>query len=280
MCSNRIIKALLLLSSLAASAAFSPTQCNVGNHLNSLGRNLPRLVQPAAINKKVRKHGDHSTTKLNSVVEIVGTSPEPIHTAFSLATFGPQPFWVLMILLPKSDLTKKVMGTMGTCHRFLLVDTCLHYSDVDFQFFLASLDVVLFFALLHFSIVTSSIVQSGATAPLLEFNNVFDPSGDPQAAFMNMVSNYPNFVAEGMSDCFLCLSSKSAAAFVLSHAIWLVHRMVACADLGFVRWTLGLARWAAPWGFYFSFCIVLQSYRPSGSAPSLGYLSSDWKGFH
>lgn len=45
--------------------------------------------------------------------------------------------------------------------------------------------------------MASSIVQPGATAPLLEFNDVFDPSGDPQAAFMNMVTNYPNFVAEG-----------------------------------------------------------------------------------
>jgi hypothetical protein len=50
--------------------------------------------------------------------------------------------------------------------------------------------------LLHFFIVSASIVQPGATAPLLEFNDVFDPSKDSQAAFMNMVTNYPNFVAE------------------------------------------------------------------------------------
>lgn len=37
------------------------------------------------------------------------------------------------------------------------------------------------------------------TAPLSEFNNVFDPFGDPQLAFQNMVSNYPNFVAEEWS---------------------------------------------------------------------------------
>lgn len=57
-------------------------------------------------------------------------------------------------------------------------------------------DVVIFFALLHFFIVSASIVQPGATAPLLEFNDVFDPAKDSQAAFMNMVTNYPNFVAE------------------------------------------------------------------------------------
>ena len=55
--------------------------------------------------------------------------------------------------------------------------------------------MVIFFALVHF-IVAASIVQPGATAPLLEFNDVFDPSKDSQAAFMNMVTNYPNFVAE------------------------------------------------------------------------------------
>jgi hypothetical protein len=52
-------------------------------------------------------------TSLNGVMEIVGVSPEPIHTAFAFATFGPQPFWLLMILLPKNDITKKVMGSLG-----------------------------------------------------------------------------------------------------------------------------------------------------------------------
>mmetsp|Transcript_9443 Transcript_9443/g.28173 ORF Transcript_9443/g.28173 Transcript_9443/m.28173 type:complete len:253 (+) Transcript_9443:118-876(+) len=102
-------------------------------------------------------------------MDIVGVSPEPIHSAFSFATFGPQPFWLLMILLPNNELTKKVMG---------------------------KLDVVIFFCLVHFFIVSASIVQPGATAPLLEFNDVFDPAKDSQAAFMNMVTNYPNFVAE------------------------------------------------------------------------------------
>lgn len=59
-----------------------------------------------------------------------------------------------------------------------------------------SSDVVIFFALVHFFIVSASIAQPDSTAPLLEFNDVFDPSKDSQAAFMNMVTNYPNFVAE------------------------------------------------------------------------------------
>ena len=68
--------------------------------------------------------------------------------------------------------------------------------NLPIAFFVNWTDVVIFFALLHLFIVGSSIVQPGATAPLLEFNDVFDPSKDSQAAFMNMVTNYPNFVAE------------------------------------------------------------------------------------
>lgn len=59
-------------------------------------------------------------------------------------------------------------------------------------------EVVLLFCLVHFFIVSGSIVTGGseATAPLAEFNSVFDPAGDPQKAFMGMTSSYPNFVAE------------------------------------------------------------------------------------
>ena len=54
-------------------------------------------------------------------------------------------------------------------------------------------------SLIHFSIVGTSIIQPDGTGPLAEFNDVFDPAGDPQLAFMNMVTNYPNFVAEEWS---------------------------------------------------------------------------------
>lgn len=44
-------------------------------------------------------------------------SPEPIHTAFSVATFLPQPFWLLMIVLPNANITRKIMGGLGTYDR-------------------------------------------------------------------------------------------------------------------------------------------------------------------
>ena len=55
------------------------------------------------------------------------TSPEPIHSAFTVATFLPQPFWLLMILAPKAKMTKKIMGGLGVCLCvcMLLCDLCL-----------------------------------------------------------------------------------------------------------------------------------------------------------
>ncbi|GAX18360.1 hypothetical protein FisN_23Hu254 [Fistulifera solaris] len=65
---------------------------------------------------------------------------------------------------------------------------------------MGGLEILLLCALVHFFIVSASLaLGEDATAPLAEFNDVFDPSGDPQAAFMGMTSNYPNFVAEEWS---------------------------------------------------------------------------------
>jgi hypothetical protein len=161
MISKRVFVALLLLGGNAlATLAFSPPSATPSLSTQQQRRRLSTATTSASV------------TQLSAVIDIVGVSPEPIHTAFAFATFGPQPFWVLLILLPKAEITKKIMGNM---------------------------DVVIFFALVHFFIVSASIVQPGATAPLLEFNDVFDPSKDSQAAFMNMVTNYPNFVSEEWS---------------------------------------------------------------------------------
>ncbi len=41
--------------------------------------------------------------------------------------------------------------------------------------------------LVHFFIVTASIVQPDGTAPMAEFADVFDPNGDPQGAMIGMM---------------------------------------------------------------------------------------------
>jgi hypothetical protein len=99
-----------LLAIFSIASAFvgpSPTKFNNRNFVSTTKNEHQQLFPTTT--KSVRP-----STELNAIIDIVGVSPEPIHTAFSLATFGPQPFWLLLILLPKSEITKKLMGTMGT----------------------------------------------------------------------------------------------------------------------------------------------------------------------
>lgn len=94
-----------------------------------------------------------------------GTSD--IATAFNVATFLPQPFWLLMILAPNSDLTKKLMGSWFS---------------------------LLSFSLVHLFIVIVSASQEDGTAPIAEFSKVFDPAGNPLQGMLGMMT-YPNFVS-------------------------------------------------------------------------------------
>ena len=96
---------------------------------------------------------------------------ENIKQAFSVATFFPQIWWLFLIVLPKSGITKKLMG---------------------------GYEILTITSLVHFFIVAASIVQPDGTAPMAEFADVFDPAGDPQKAMVGMMQ-YPNFVSEEWS---------------------------------------------------------------------------------
>ena len=112
-----------------------------------------------------------TSTTLSSLSTIL--SNDNIKQAFSLATFGPQYLWLLMILIPNTKITKQIMGG---------------YTPI------------ILFSLLHLFIVIASASQTNGTAPILEFNGVFDPSpeADPQGAMIHMMT-YPNFVTEEWS---------------------------------------------------------------------------------
>ena len=112
-----------------------------------------------------------SSTSLLSTLSIL--SNDNIKQAFSAATFGPQYLWILMVLFPNTRVTKKIMGGYGG---------------------------IIAFSLVHLFIVIASASQENGTAPLVEFNGVFDPSpdADPQAAMIGMMK-YPNFVTEEWS---------------------------------------------------------------------------------
>lgn len=113
----------------------------------------------------------HSLLDPMLLSSVTDPSPAVIQQAFTAATFFPQPFWLFLVLLPNATFTKRLMGGM---------------------------EIVTLSCLIHFFIVASSIIEPGATAPLEEFSGVFDPSGNPQAAFLGMMK-YPNFVSEEWS---------------------------------------------------------------------------------
>ena len=112
---HRAIKLTAFVASLVASilassgaTAFVAAPA-VQKHQSTLSQAWRKPNKNSRNNKVFRQE----LTELNAIMDIVGTSPEPIHTAFSLATFGPQPVWLLLILLPKAEITKKTMGTMS-----------------------------------------------------------------------------------------------------------------------------------------------------------------------
>ena len=51
-----------------------------------------------------------SASELPTLLTAVGSNAD-IATLFSVATFGPQPFWLLMIALPNWGVTKSVMAS-------------------------------------------------------------------------------------------------------------------------------------------------------------------------
>ena len=114
-----IANALFLLGFAARDTnAFSVanSQLSRSRHQQGAIGNALALRQPPThghCRLSTDKYPRQSNTQLSSLLEIVGTSAEPIHTAFSIATFGPQPFWFLLILIPNSKFTKKIMGGMG-----------------------------------------------------------------------------------------------------------------------------------------------------------------------
>lgn len=96
-----------------------------------------------------------------------------ISTLFSIGTFAPQPFWLLMIVAPNWSVTKTVIESWWP---------------------------IIAFSLVHLAIVTISATQTDGTAPILEFADVFDATGfpfsdGPQQAMLGMM-RYQNFVSE------------------------------------------------------------------------------------
>lgn len=128
--------------------------------------------RPNFLHRAVDGASDVATTLISNVpAHLIAFDGTDISQAFNLATFVPQPFWLLMILLPNVDITKRVMGSWAP---------------------------IVLCSLIHLFIVVVSASQDQGTAPILEFADVFDPAGDPQSAMVGMM-RYPNFVSEEWS---------------------------------------------------------------------------------
>ena len=104
------------------------------------------VVQRITTTHQIIKSSSRQTTKLSmndiasSGVDFI-SNLDLINNGFNVATFGPQPFWLLMCLLPNFALTRKLMKPWTT---------------------------IIFFALVHLVIVFASISQTDGTAPITE----------------------------------------------------------------------------------------------------------------
>lgn len=99
---------LVLLMLTVQSDAFTSSNTFMSSRL---GAQSPSLVHSAT--RPPSSSSELSALLDPSVVTSVLTQ-DSIHDAFSVATFFPQPFWLLLVLLPNTGLTKKLMGGMGT----------------------------------------------------------------------------------------------------------------------------------------------------------------------
>ncbi|CAM9994414.1 unnamed protein product, partial [Heterosigma akashiwo] len=166
---------LLLFGTVGFVAAFQPGSFpSSSSHYARLGRNKFLLTKKADLGTPLMRPTSAMVPPkmvlgdMTSLTTAAAFGPNEINTAFNIATFLPQPFWLLMILLPNAGITKKIMGNPAS---------------------------VLFFALNHLFIVFVAASQTDGTAPIAEFADVFDPAGDPFGAMQGMMK-YPNFVAE------------------------------------------------------------------------------------
>ena len=171
-----LITSLLVLCSLASVSAFTnykgssfATQKYILSDITF--KNKPSNSKLSALPISEAAFSLTSSNVLVSSLTDVVFTPESISSAFNVATFLPQPFWLFLIFLPKSNITKKMFG---------------------------GIELLTGFALVHFFIVFASIIQPDGTAPMTEFADVFDPAGNPQAAMVGMMK-YPNFVSEEWS---------------------------------------------------------------------------------
>jgi hypothetical protein len=177
---SQIMKTSIILSAIACLLAtknvvsFAPMQTASSLRSVKSKESVFNINAGDKINSQLNAFDPSALASMDSsslLTSLEVLTNENISKAFNVATFGPQILWAFMILIPNTKFTKTIMGSYAP---------------------------IIAFSLVHLFIVVASALQDNGTAPLVEFNDVFDPSGDPQAAMINMM-RYPNFVSEEWS---------------------------------------------------------------------------------
>lgn len=165
-----IIKKILLILSLTSltRAAFVSTSSFLSIPSRTIrpvydGR-CTRQPPTTRTNPPFRKH--FRTTLLNNI-----SPQEIIEAGVSFDTFAPQFLWLPMIVAPRANITKTLMGGQN------------------------GMVAIVALALVHFTIVVTAASQEGALDQVKIFTEVFDPSLS-QLAGMQKLFQYQNFVAE------------------------------------------------------------------------------------
>lgn len=161
----------LLLPQLGCSfVVVPPSTAPASISLNQNEQLLPRqqsssllLRQPSSLHIP-----STATVHSSSSTAVSLAAQDVIEAGVSFDTFAPQFLWLLLIGAPKSDVTKRVMGSIAP---------------------------IAVLALVHLAIVIVAALQEGAVSQILIFTEVFDPSLS-QLAGMQKLFAFPNFVAE------------------------------------------------------------------------------------
>lgn len=113
---SRVVQ--LILGVFAASRqvyAFVASRHSLATRQNAAAartRSKLAVIGPELVTDVI--HNVDRVTGSSQILADYPLSPEPIRSAFKAGTFYGQPFFLLMILFPKSSITKKIMGGLGT----------------------------------------------------------------------------------------------------------------------------------------------------------------------
>ena len=151
------ISVVVLLSLPRTSFGFAPPRRQETKWIQIRNKNAPQS-----------SHFHINNQRPHPSMQLSLSPQEFIDSAVSLETFAPQFLWLPMIVAPKSQLTKKLMGPIQP---------------------------ILLLSVMHLAIVLTAASQEGSLDQILIFQKVFDPA-QSQLDGMQELFSFRNFDAE------------------------------------------------------------------------------------